>query len=144
MFPLGQRLLPKAALSLGRHERAGELLRHALRVSDRTGDFFARAELERLYGRLLLVTGNRSDGQSSLERALALARRQGATLFELRAAIDLAELFVSNGDSKRARDILAPVVESYREHREGADYRLALATLNKIRRAKPEIARLEF
>ena len=129
--------IAEGALSLGRHERAGELLRHALRVSDRTGDFFARAELERLYGRLLLVTGNRSDGQSSLERALALARRQGATLFELRAAIDLAELFVSNGDSKRARDILAPVVENYREHREGADYRLALATLNTIETSAP-------
>ena len=125
--------IAEAALFLGQHERARELLIHALHVSDRTGDFFARAEIERLHGRLLLVTGQPSDGQSSLERALALACHQGAGLFELRAAIDLAELFVANGDSKRAGDILAPVVETYLEHREGADYRSALALLNKIR-----------
>jgi hypothetical protein len=46
--------------------------------------------------------------------------------------MDLAELFVDNRESERARGILAPIVESYREHREGADYRLALALLNKI------------
>jgi hypothetical protein len=79
-------------------------------VSDRTGDFFARAELERLHGRLLLVTGNRSDGQSSLERALNLAQRQGTVLFALRAALDLAELFIGDYDSNRAHDILAPVL----------------------------------
>ena len=113
------------------------MLTHALLVSDRTGDYFARAELERLHGRLLLVTGNRSECQSALERALALARRQGAALFELRAAIDLAELLFDNRDSKRARGILAPIVERYREHREGSDYRLALALLNKIETTEP-------
>jgi hypothetical protein len=56
-----------------RTERAGELIAHARRISDRTGDYFARAELERLHGRFFLVTGNRRDGQSSLERALALS-----------------------------------------------------------------------
>jgi class 3 adenylate cyclase/tetratricopeptide (TPR) repeat protein len=123
--------LAEAALLLGRHERVGELLAHALSVSDRTGDFFARAELERLNGRLLLVTGKRSDGQSWLERALTLAHRQGATLFELRAAMDLAELFVGDRDCRRARAILAPVLASYCE-REGADYHLAAALLNKM------------
>jgi thioredoxin-like negative regulator of GroEL len=106
-------------------------------VSPSCGDYFARAELERLHGRLLLVTDNRSECQSALEHALALARRQGAALFELRAAINLAELFVDNRDSKRARGILAPIVESYREQREGADYRRALALLNKIETSEP-------
>jgi predicted ATPase len=123
--------IAEAALSLGRLERAGELIAHARLISDRTGDYFARAELERLYGRLLLVTGNRSDGQSSLERALALARSQGAGLFALRAALDLAETFIGDFDSDRARDVLAPVLETYREHRDGADCRAALALLAK-------------
>jgi class 3 adenylate cyclase/tetratricopeptide (TPR) repeat protein len=135
-IPTWSALIAEAALFLERYERAGELLIHATRVSDRTGDFFARAELERLHGRLLLVAGKRSDGQSSLERALALARCQGATLFELRAAMDLAEMFVRNSDSRPARDVLAPIVETYREHREGEDYRLSIALLDKIAASK--------
>jgi class 3 adenylate cyclase/tetratricopeptide (TPR) repeat protein len=129
--------IAEAALFLGRAERAGELLAYAQRVSDRTGDLFARAEVERLYGRLLLLAGKQSEGRSALERALALARCQGAGLFELRAAIDLAELFVANCDNNRARAILVPVVDTYHEHREGADCRFALALLNKIATTNP-------
>jgi class 3 adenylate cyclase/tetratricopeptide (TPR) repeat protein len=129
--PTWSAYLAEAALVLGRHERAGELLAHAQRVSDSTGDFFARAEIDRLNGRLLLLTGKRSDGQSSLERALNLAHHQGATLFELRAATDLAELFVDDRDYKRARDMLGPVAASFRE-RECVDYRQAAALLSKV------------
>ena len=135
--PTWSGLIAEAALSLGQHERAGELLKNAVRISDHNGDFFARAELERLHGRLLLVTGNARDCQSTLERALALSRRQGAGLFELRAAMDLAELFVSERDLERARVTLAPVVESFHEHREGTDYRRALELLHQ---AKASIA----
>jgi tetratricopeptide (TPR) repeat protein len=121
--------IAEAALSLGRLERADELIAHARRVSDRTGDYFARAELERLHGRLQLIAGNRNDGQSSLERALALAQSQGAGLFALRAALDLAKLFSEDNDRDRVCYILAPVLETYREHRDGADCRAAQALL---------------
>ena len=129
--------IAEAALSLGRHERACELITHARRISDRTGDYFARAELERLHGRLLLINGNRSDGQSSLERALALAQNQGAALYALRAALDLAELFTGDSDSDRVRSILEPILETYREHCDGADCRAARALLAKASTVRP-------
>jgi tetratricopeptide (TPR) repeat protein len=132
-IPTWSALIAEAALSLGQHERASELLTTALRVSDHNGDFFARAELERLHGRLLLVTGKARDCQSTLEQALALSRRQGAGLFELRTATDLAELFLGEGDLEHARAILAPVVESFHEHREGRDYRRALGLLDQAK-----------
>jgi predicted ATPase len=136
-IPTWSALIAEAALSLGQHERAGELLANALRISDQNGDFFARAELERLHGRLLLVTGNARDCQSILERALALSRRQGASLFELRTAMDLAELFVGERDLERARATLAPVVESLHEHREGRDCRRALRLLDQAKASIP-------
>lgn len=129
-IPSWSALIAEAALFVDRPERAGELLVHALLVSDRNADFFARAELERLHGRLLLVTGNRSKCQSTLQGALALSHRQGAGLFELRTATDLAELFVGDGNAKRARVILAPLVESFHENREGRDYRRGLGLLH--------------
>jgi ATP/maltotriose-dependent transcriptional regulator MalT len=132
-IPSWSALIAEAALFLGRHERAGELLTNAVRASDRNGDHFARAELERLHGGLLLVTGNASDCQSTLERALALSRRQGAGLFELRTAMDLAEFLMDRRDSKRAHAILAPAVESFCEHREGRDYQRALGLLHKLK-----------
>jgi hypothetical protein len=136
-IPTWSALIAEAALFLGRHERAGELLTNALRVLDHNGDFFARAELERLHGRLLLVTGNPRDCQTALEHALALSRRQGAGLFELRTAMNLAELFVGERDFERARAILAPVVDSFREHREGRDYRRALGLLDQAKASIP-------
>jgi ATP/maltotriose-dependent transcriptional regulator MalT len=132
-IPTWSALIAEAALSLGQHERAGELLANALRVSDHNGDFFARAELERLHGRLLLVTGNARDCQATLEHALALSRRQGADLFELRTAMDLAELFVGERHFERAHAILAPVLEGFHEYREGNDYRRALGLLDQAR-----------
>jgi tetratricopeptide (TPR) repeat protein len=81
-IPTWSAAIAEAALIFGRDERARELVADALRVSDNTGYFFARAELERLHGRLMLVAGKRRECQSSLESALALSRRQGAALFE--------------------------------------------------------------
>lgn len=136
-IPTWSALIAEAALFLGQHERANEFLISALRVSDHNGDFFARAELERLHGRLLLVTGNARDCQATLEHALALSRRQGAGLFELRTAMDLAELFVGERDFERARAILAPVVESFHEHQKGRDYRRALGLLDQANASIP-------
>jgi hypothetical protein len=62
-----------------------------------------------------------------------LSRRQGAVLFELRRAMDLAELFLGEGDLEQARAVLAPVVESFHEHREGRDYRRAQGLLDQAK-----------
>ena len=47
--------------------------------------------------------------EDSLRRALAIARRQTARLFELRAATSLARLWRDQGKRTEARDLLTPI-----------------------------------
>jgi predicted ATPase len=66
-------------------------------------------ELHRLRGNLLRATGDRSAAEHSYHRALAIAKRQSARLWELRAAISLARLWCDQGKRTAARDLLAPI-----------------------------------
>ncbi|HEY7244884.1 MAG TPA: AAA family ATPase [Xanthobacteraceae bacterium] len=135
--PTWSAVIAEVAILLGWYERASELLTHALRVSDRTGDMFARAELYRLHGRLLLLIGNTNEGQAALERAITLARSQGAVLFELRAASDLVELLIDKPEGEVRRRILSSLVKDYRGHRAGFDYQVALNLLNSAHEGGP-------
>jgi predicted ATPase len=66
-------------------------------------------ELHRLRGNLLRATGDRSAAEQSYHQALAIAKRQSAKLWELRAAASLARLWCDQGKRTAARDLLAPV-----------------------------------
>ena len=68
------------------------------------------AELLRVAALARLKEGETPVAQRLLEEALAIATRQGALAWELRAATTLAELLLSEGQGQKARDLLAPVV----------------------------------
>ena len=85
----------KHAAAFAAHLRAAKLedARHALdeavELAERTGEQFYVPELWRMRGEMLVRTSRRSDAEQCLRTAIAVARRQGARLFELRAAIAL-------------------------------------------------------
>ena len=56
-----------------------------------------------------VVTGNPTGAEAAYREALALALRQSAKLWELRAAASLARLRRDQGRRAEARDLLAPV-----------------------------------
>jgi predicted ATPase len=62
-----------------------------------------------LRGDLLNATGDPAAAQRSYWQALAVARRQSAKLFELRASTSLARLWRDQGKRTEARDLLAPI-----------------------------------
>jgi predicted ATPase len=66
-------------------------------------------ELHRLRGNLLRATGDRSAAEQSYHQALAIAKRQSAKLWELRAATSLASLWCDQGKRTAARDLLEPI-----------------------------------
>jgi hypothetical protein len=71
--------------------------------------FLLEADLHRLRGELLLALPEteRSAAEACFLRALAVAREQGARLWELRAATSLARLWRDQGRSGEAREPLA-------------------------------------
>ena len=89
-------VLARLFTAAGQPEQARARLGTALQLAEDTGMHFYDAELRRLRARTHTEPDAR---QADINAALELARRQGATLFELRAALDDYEL---RGEPARA------------------------------------------
>jgi predicted ATPase len=74
-----------------------------------TRECWAEAEVHRLQGNLLLIVNEQTAAEVSYHQALAVARRQRAKFWELRAATNLARLWRDQGKRTQAHDLLAPV-----------------------------------
>ena len=73
------------------------------------------AELYRRRGGLLNAIGDGAAAEQNYQQAMAVAQRQSAKLFELRAAMSLARLWRDHGKMTEARDLLAPVYNWFTE-----------------------------
>jgi predicted ATPase len=69
---------------------------------------------------------------SYFERALAVARRQQAKSWELRAAMSLARLWRHQGKLQQARELLAPVYGWFTEGFDTSDLKEAKKLLEKL------------
>jgi class 3 adenylate cyclase/tetratricopeptide (TPR) repeat protein len=93
-------VVARLLIAAGQPEKARERLEMALRHAEETGMHFEDAELMRLRAHTLTERQSRHE---ALAAALELARRQGATLFELRCLLDFCEL-VGGGDRSELAD----------------------------------------
>ena len=97
-----------------------------------TGDdrYWCDAELERLHGQLILAKSiDEQQAEAALRRAIQIAKKQQAKVFELRATTSLAQLWFDQGRSGRAREILAPAYGWFTEGLEGPDLKKARTLL---------------
>ena len=110
------------------------MLTQALALVDQTGERLYEAELHRLKGKLLLRAT--SDGHDAAEdhfhQAMAVARNQSATSWELRATLSLARLWQQQGKQMDALALLAPVYDGFTEGFDTADLREARAMLGDL------------
>jgi tetratricopeptide (TPR) repeat protein len=114
-------LLCAALLLRNEPEAALEVIDHGLSIVDHNSERFLEAELYRLKARALLMRGARNvEVESLFDQALQTARGQRARSLELRAATDLARLWINQGKRAEARDVLAAV---YGRFSEGFDTR---------------------
>jgi class 3 adenylate cyclase/tetratricopeptide (TPR) repeat protein len=84
-------------------------LAEAATLVETTQERWAEAEMHRLRGTLLLSMHEHAIAEECYRQALAVARRQSAKFWELRAALDLARLWRDQGKRTEARDLLAPI-----------------------------------
>jgi tetratricopeptide (TPR) repeat protein len=83
-----------------------------------TGERNYEAELHRLHGELLRMEGREDEAKDAFLRALAIAREQGAALFELRATVGLGRLLCDLGRARAARRMLTRI---YRQLQAGGE-----------------------
>ncbi len=120
--------------AMGRLAEAIKVINETIQRVETNGDAAYIPELLRVKGRLLLSRSqsNAVEAEASFMQSLELSRRQGARAWELRTAIDLAALFVSQERFERGRALLQPVFEQFVEGFDTADLKAAerlLATL---------------
>jgi class 3 adenylate cyclase/predicted ATPase len=112
-----------------------KVLDEALTRVDRLEERWFEADLRRLKGEALLgLTHQRAaEAEVCYQQALAIARDQGARLWELRAAVSLARLWRARGRRADAHDLLAPIYGWFTEGFDTADLKSAKALLDEFR-----------
>jgi predicted ATPase len=70
--------------------------------------------------------------EASFDRALAVARKQHAKSWELRAAMSVARLWRDQGKTQQARELLAPVYNWFTEGFDTRDLKEAKALLTEL------------
>jgi predicted ATPase len=127
-------LLAQALAACGRHDEALDVLREAAAVVKETGERYVEAEIHRLQGNLLLAKAR--NGSATAERcylkALEVARAQQARALELRAASDLARLWVEREERGRAADLLGPISGWFTEGFDTLDLKVARSLLDAL------------
>lgn len=126
---------------LGDLETASTLLAQANDLMERNDERFVEPDIYRIKGELTLksitdtvksrgeMESARSDAELSFRRAIDVARRSEAKMFELRATVSLARLLLSVGRKAEALDTLASCYGWFTEGYETPEMRAAASLL---------------
>jgi predicted ATPase len=125
-------LLAEACNRLGRTTEGLSYLTEAEQIIETANDRFHEAELHRVRGGLLNATGDVAGAERSYQQAIAVAKRQSAKMFELRACTSLARIWRDQGQQDEARDLLAPVYGWFTEGFDTRDLKEAKALLDEL------------
>jgi predicted ATPase len=93
----------------GQPDEARWVIERALAECEQTNQRWCEAEVWRRRGEVLLhdAPSDQAEAARCFERALAMARGQGAKLWELRTAVSLARMLADQGKKARAVELLA-------------------------------------
>jgi DNA-binding SARP family transcriptional activator len=127
-------VLARACLKAGRLDEGLSVIEEALRVVYMTGTAVWQSELYRLQGELRLAAppADVAGALDSFRQAIAIARRQQARSWELRAASSLARLLAAEGRRDEARGALADIYRWFTEGFDTPDLLEAKALLDAI------------
>jgi predicted ATPase len=118
----------------GDRDGALALFDSALEAAATTGERWYEAELLRFKADMLVARSKqRSDeAEHCLKTAIALAQQQKAKFWELRASTSLSRLWADQGRRTEAHDMLAPVVEWFKEQPGSVDLKHATILLSDL------------
>jgi class 3 adenylate cyclase/predicted ATPase len=126
--------LTTAHVTLGQYNEAERCIGEAMTAMAKTKEAWQESDLHRMAGDLALTspTPNAMKAEAHYRRALAVARRQKAKSWELRAATSLARLWRDRGKRRQALDLLAPIHGWFAEGFKMSDFKQADALLAEL------------
>ena len=113
-MPTWNAAIADGLLATGAIDEAREILDRALVLAEHRKERFAVPLLLRLKGQVADRQGDVEAARSFFERAIATAREQGARLYEVQAARELARVLLRGDDRATARRILAEACSGLR------------------------------
>jgi len=119
---------------LGRYDDARRCIDDAIDKVERSKEKWCEAEVHRVAGEVALKSPapDTEKAEKYFDRALAVARRQQAKSWELRAAVSLARLWRDQGKRRDAHGLLAPVYGWFTEGFDTLDLKEAKALLEEL------------
>ena len=126
--------LVQGLMAIGQCGEALTLIDQTIALAEANEDLLQMPEALRVKGNVLLSMPQPGahEAEKCFVQSLDWSRQQGARSWELRTAIDLASLWVAQGQRERAQAVLRPIFETFTEGLETTDLRVAehlLATL---------------
>jgi adenylate cyclase len=137
--PFMHLVLARTLAQAGEPEAARDAIIEGIAVAE-TGPRYLLAELWRARGEILAQSGAVDagpDAETCAQRAVTIARDQGALLWELRAARSLACLWAARGDQANAYHLLAEVCDRCLEGFDEAELAEARALMAAWAHAQP-------
>jgi predicted ATPase len=122
-----------AYLRAGRAEESLAIVERMIEECAAGGVRFFEAALHRLKGELLLAAGApMTEAEDCFRTAIAIALRQQAKSWELRATMSLTRLLIKQGRRDEARSMLAKIYDWFTEGFNTADLKDARALLDEL------------
>jgi predicted ATPase len=126
--------LARGHAELGQLDDAWRCIDEATTAVETTKERLWEAEVDRMTGEIALKSPEPDavKAEAHFERALAVARKQQAKSWELRAAMSMARLWRDQGKREEARELLAPVYSWFTEGFDTRDLKEAKALLDEL------------
>jgi len=126
--------LARAYAELGQFDDAWRCIGEAMTAVETTKERWCEADINRIAGEIALKSPepDAAKAEAYFERALAVARKQQAKSFELRAATSMARLWRDQGKPQQACGLLALVYGWFTEGFDTLDLKEAKALLDEL------------
>jgi predicted ATPase len=133
-MPLHLPYLARAYAELGQLNNACRCIDEAIAAAEKAKERWHEADIYRMAGEIVLMSSesDAAKAEAYFERALAVARKQQAKSWELRAAMSMSQLWRDQGKRNEARDLLAPVYDWFSEGFDTRDLKEAKALLDTL------------
>jgi len=128
-------LLGRAYADLGQFDEAWRCMNEASSIIETAEEKIWESEVNRVAGEITLLSQPLEAGKAEqhFTDALAVARKQQAKSWELRAAMSMARLWRDQGKRQQAHDLLAPVYGWFTEGFDTLDLKEAKALLEQLK-----------
>jgi predicted ATPase len=126
--------LARAYAEIGNFDDAWHCMNKTMTAIETSKERVWEAEVSRVAGEIALMSlePDAAKAEAYFESALAVARKQQAKSWELRAAMSMARLWRDQGKRDEARDLLAPVYGWFTEGFDTLDLKEAKVLLDEL------------